>query len=155
MKRKNLGKGLGKGYKNIISNYDKYIHSLSARGVKTKRRLKLLQMNPVTYKLRREVMGYVYEARQLADLPRIKVRVIEDDPKILGVAKLKGNVLWITKKAVEERELRSIVYHEILHAVYGIKHAEKCPLMRPTHKPIDKKVAQKCFKYWVEKVKKK
>jgi predicted DNA-binding transcriptional regulator len=36
MKRKGLGKNLGKGYKNIIPNYDSYIHSLSAKGVKTK-----------------------------------------------------------------------------------------------------------------------
>jgi hypothetical protein len=35
MKRKNLGKGLGKGYKNIL-NTDSAIHSMSARGVKQK-----------------------------------------------------------------------------------------------------------------------
>jgi hypothetical protein len=35
MKRKGLGKNLGKGYKNIIPNYDSYIHSLSAKGVKS------------------------------------------------------------------------------------------------------------------------
>jgi hypothetical protein len=34
MKRKGLGIGLGKGYKNIIPNYDSNIHSLSAKGVK-------------------------------------------------------------------------------------------------------------------------
>jgi hypothetical protein len=34
MKRKGLGKGLGKGYKNIIPNYDSRVHSLSAMGIK-------------------------------------------------------------------------------------------------------------------------
>jgi hypothetical protein len=36
MKRKGLGIGMGKGYKNLIPNYDSYVHSLSAKGVKTK-----------------------------------------------------------------------------------------------------------------------
>ena len=35
MRRKGLGKGLGKGYKNLLSVYDSHIHSLSAKGVKT------------------------------------------------------------------------------------------------------------------------
>lgn len=34
MKRRGLGKGLGKGYKNIVTR-DSYIHGLSAKGVKT------------------------------------------------------------------------------------------------------------------------
>jgi hypothetical protein len=33
--RKGLGLGKGKGYKNIIPNYDSYIHSLSAKGIRT------------------------------------------------------------------------------------------------------------------------
>jgi hypothetical protein len=39
MKRKGLGKGLGKGYKNIIPNYDSRVHSLSAKGIKSKRNI--------------------------------------------------------------------------------------------------------------------
>lgn len=35
MKRRGLGKGLGKGYKNIITK-DPYVHGLSAKGVKTR-----------------------------------------------------------------------------------------------------------------------
>jgi len=38
--RKGLGKGLGKGYKNIIPTYDSYIHSLSAKGVKSLQAIK-------------------------------------------------------------------------------------------------------------------
>ena len=33
MRRKGLGKGLGKGYKNLLSVYDSHIHSLSAKGI--------------------------------------------------------------------------------------------------------------------------
>lgn len=35
MKRKGLGKGQGSGYYNIIPHYDSYVHSLSAKGVKS------------------------------------------------------------------------------------------------------------------------
>ena len=35
MRRKGMGKGLGKGYRNMISVYDSHIHSLSAKGVKS------------------------------------------------------------------------------------------------------------------------
>ena len=37
MIRKGLGLGQGKGYRNIIPQYDSYVHSLSARGMKTTR----------------------------------------------------------------------------------------------------------------------
>jgi hypothetical protein len=47
MKRKGLGKGLGKGYKNIIPNYDSRVHSLSAKGIKQKSK-----KNPVPKKLK-------------------------------------------------------------------------------------------------------
>ena len=35
MRRKGMGKGMGQGYKNILSVYDSHIHSLSAKGVRT------------------------------------------------------------------------------------------------------------------------
>lgn len=35
MKRKGLGIGKGQGYKNMIPQYDSYVHSLSAKGIKT------------------------------------------------------------------------------------------------------------------------
>ena len=37
MRRKGLGKGLGQGYKNLVSIYDSHVHSLSAKGVKSKK----------------------------------------------------------------------------------------------------------------------
>jgi hypothetical protein len=46
MKRKGLGKGRGKGYKNII-NQDPAVHSMSARGIKQNS-----QMNPIPKKLK-------------------------------------------------------------------------------------------------------
>lgn len=38
MRRIGLGKGLGRGYFNIVPNYDSYIHSLSAKGMKSKQK---------------------------------------------------------------------------------------------------------------------
>jgi hypothetical protein len=49
MKRKGLGKGLGKGYRNIIPRFDSFIHSLSAQGIKSKTSPNITLMNPKEY----------------------------------------------------------------------------------------------------------
>jgi hypothetical protein len=43
-------------------------------------------------------------------------------------------MVWISERAITspEHDLRAIVFHEIVHAVWGIGHIEKCPLMRAT-----------------------
>jgi len=48
MKRKGLGKGKGSGYYNIIPTYDSYVHSLSARGIKSYLPKKLKAMGNLT-----------------------------------------------------------------------------------------------------------
>ena len=68
-------------------------------------------------------------------LPRIEVRIGEArDHNVIGVAQLKDKKIWITKRAVDMSEdaLRNIVFHEIVHAVTGFGHDDKCPLMKPT-----------------------
>lgn len=108
--------------------------------------LKNLKMNKDTYKLRREAMSYIYEMKKLfPGLPRIDVRITEDHKKILGQGRMKGKVIWITKKAVTKRNLRPIVYHEVLHAVKGVGHKKDCPLMSPVIKPISKTQCQSLF----------
>ena len=136
-------------------------HSLAARHVKTGRKhtipeLRNLEMNEDTYKLRRQVMAEIYEAKKLVpDMPRISVRITESDPKILGMARYDTNEIWITKKAIEEAnfDTRGVVFHEILHTVYGINHDESCPLMKPHHKRLPKHVVDERFLYWVNKAK--
>jgi len=113
--------------------------------------LKNLQMNDDVYALRRKVIELIYEAKELDDLPRIEVRITEDDKEILGQGRMNQNIIWISRRAVTEFNLRPIVYHEILHAVYGVPHDEKCPLMRKTHKPLSKEVCQERFQYWAKK----
>lgn len=55
MRRIGLGKNLGKGYYNIIPNYDSYIHSLSAKGISLKACKKdkksLYAMNSLSYQV--------------------------------------------------------------------------------------------------------
>lgn len=103
--------------------------------MKTKQ-IKNFDMNGSTYKMRRQVIDMLYEIKkEVKNFPRIEVRIGEArNHNVLGVAKLKDKKIWITKKAVDMSEdaLRNIVYHEVVHAVTGFEHDDKCPLMKPT-----------------------
>ena len=93
-------------------------------------------MNNETYKLRHKVVTLLYEIkREVENFPRIEVRIGEArNHNVLGVAQLKDKKIWITKRAVDMSEdaLRNIVYYEVVHAVTGFGHDDKCPLMKPT-----------------------
>ena len=88
-----------------------------------------LSMNEKTYKLRKEVMGIIYEAKKLIpELPRVEVR-ISDMKGAAGLGYLGNNVIRIGLNAINSRNLRAVVYHELGHAVLGLKHNKNCPLM--------------------------
>jgi hypothetical protein len=99
---------------------------------------KNLEMNDDTYALRRKVIDLVYEANGLlaTRLPRVVVRITEDTIKCenwLGRARLGKNILWIPRNIItqmKDDELRHIVFHEIIHAVFSEAHDEAVPLMR-------------------------
>lgn len=133
-----------KGWKNEPGR-----HALSSYGIETtskgnKRRwdestiTRNIEMNDEVYQLRREVINIIYDVKDMVDdLPRITVRVVE--PKsgyenVLGVARLEDDIIWVNKKVIEEDDypLRQIVYHEILHGVYGIDDDKDDLLMHPT-----------------------
>ncbi len=102
--------------------------------MKTKK-IKNFKMDDAVYKLRRQVIELIYEAKRGGvNLPRISVRIGEQKAKhnVLGVATMKGNQMWITKDAIDlgTDTLRNVVFHEIAHAVYGTEHNESCPLMQ-------------------------
>ena len=104
-----------------------------------------------TYALRREAMDYVYEAGELCELPFITVRITEEsrrNPSVLGRARYNENIIWIPEKTIEEDwDLRSVVYHEILHTVFHVEHIEGDPLMGAVYqKPLSKREAQRLFK---------
>jgi hypothetical protein len=115
--------------------------------------LKNKDMNPATYALRRKVMAMIYEAKALApSLPRVDIRITEDDATTLGLARMGNKEIWITSRAVDSDkfDLRTIVFHELVHAVYGIDHDETCKLMRSTHKPLAKAEAERLFKKYAK-----
>jgi hypothetical protein len=107
--------------------------------MKTKQ-IKNFKMNDAVYKLRRKVIDLIYEVKsEIRSLPRIEVRIGEArNHRTLGVAALKDLKIWITKDAIDlgPDALRNVVFHEIVHAVSGFGHDEKCSLMQPTLKTI-------------------
>ncbi len=104
------------------------------------------KMNDGTYALRRAVMGIVYEAKSLlgGNMPRVSVRITDaHDSRVLGKAYMGGNSIFIPANTVIRDDLRAVVMHEILHAVYSTPHVNKCPLMNPsvmsaTHSQVTK-----------------
>jgi len=98
------------------------------------------EMNSEVYKLRRKVINLIYEVKKnIKDFPRIQVRIgVSRCQKTLGVASRGKCQVWITEEAINmgEDALRNIVYHELVHAVFGFGHDDKCPLMQPTLKTI-------------------
>jgi len=107
------------------------------------------KMNDEVYSLRRKVIDMIYEVKNhMRDLPRVEVRIGEARcGNVLGLASRGRRQLWITKEAIDMSEdaLRNIVYHELVHAVFGFRHDDKCPLMQPTLKTILNK--EDCLKH--------
>ena len=100
------------------------------------------QMDSDVYKLRRKVIDLIYEAKKLVDLPRIDVRVTDNHKFIAGAGCVHDNKIWITEKFVASR---AVVFHEILHAVYGVPHIAGCPLMAPVYSNPPDDVCNRLF----------
>jgi len=100
-------------------------------------------MSQGVYDLRRKVISLIYEAKKLIDLPRIEIRVTDNHKTILGVAAMGAKIIWITEGMTASR---SVVFHEILHAVFGQGHVNGCPLMAPKiNDKLDAKTCDKLF----------
>jgi len=116
------------------------------------------KMNDDVYKLRRQVIDMIYEIKNVySDIPRIDVRIGKSKTcGVLGLARLNDNIIWIDDKSFMTYRnndfLRNVVYHEILHAIYGIEHDEKCPLMcSKLNEVISKDQCLKIFGEYVNK----
>jgi hypothetical protein len=113
--------------------------------------LKNKEMSGDTYKLRRQVMELIYEAKELlnGNMPRITIRIAEHNGQsnALGVGRMGKNIIWIEEKTLKMEYLREVVYHELCHAIWAINHNEECPLMSSTvgKKPLKKSEVQKLF----------
>ena len=116
--------------------------------------MKNKEMSPEVYALRRQAIEMIYEAKKLVpDLPRLTVRITDNHERTLGKGWMKQNVIWLSERAVtgKDFDLRTIVFHEILHACYGIQHDESCPLMRAIHKPLSKAQCERLFLKWAQR----
>ena len=104
-----------------------------SRKVKTTKRFVNFKMDNEVYKNRRKVLDFIYELKNEGfKLPRIDVRIGKSTKcNVLGKARLNDNIIWITQEAINNgsNELRSIVYHELLHAIYGCEHVKGCLIM--------------------------
>jgi hypothetical protein len=110
-------------------------------------------MDDEVYKLRRAVMVHIYEARDLVPgLPRVDVRITDNNGGILGVARMSGLHIWVPEKAITDPsiDLRGVVFHELLHAIYGIEHHDGDPLMSPTANKLSREEAERCFVRWAK-----
>ena len=104
-----------------------------SRKKKTTKRFVNFKMDNEVYKNRRKVLDFIYELKNEGfKLPRIDVRIgTSQKCNVLGKARLNDNIIWITQEAINNgsNELRSVVYHELLHAIYGCNHVKGCPIM--------------------------
>lgn len=126
---------------------------------------KMRDMSSETYKLRREVMNYIYEAKNLLknklnfDLPRQTIRIVDLDPTVfleyegklipnflLGCATRGGNDIYIPAETIERGyDLKFVVYHELLHSAFCLQHIKGSPLMNGEYSKISSDNIDKLF----------
>lgn len=91
------------------------------------------QMNDKTYALRRKVMNIIYDFKKVVDMNRVNVRIIEENSgcqkHVVGVAQ--KNIIYIPASTINRGDLylRNVVYHELGHAMFNLRHDENCKLM--------------------------
>lgn len=103
------------------------------------------RMNNQVYQLKRDVINIIYDLKRHVNLPRITVRITDKHHNVLGRARLNDNVIWIPENTFNTKYLYQVVLHEILHAVYGIQHNNKCKLMHEVVQNVSNKEALKIF----------
>ena len=103
------------------------------------------RMNNQVYQLKRNVINIIYDLKRYVNLPRITVRVTDNQDNLLGRARMNDNIIWIPENTFNSKYLYQVVLHEILHAVYGIEHDNNCDLMSEYVKNITKEKALNIF----------
>lgn len=110
--------------------------------------MKILKMDDSVFKFRRQIIGFLYEARAIAqkasgrDLQRIKVRVVDFEGEkskalpgniVIGRCFLEKDYIVISHKIADKGEdyLRQVVWHELAHAWFNAPHVAGCALMAP------------------------
>ena len=122
---------------------------------KQKRKILLdKEMSAETYALHRKVVSIICEAKALIKLPYLKVRITNNHSNVLALAKMQGNEIWISEDAANY-DLPTIVFHEILHAVFGAEHDESCSLMQSAPIHLETKQRHELFVKWANTLTKK
>lgn len=111
---------------------------------------KVMQMDNEVYQLRRRVINCIHEAKNLVDLPRIDVRIVDGGKPTdaIGYAWHNSNIVHMSKRwcTMSHDELYMVVLHELVHAVVGFHHDENCYLMKATFTDANNiKLAEKRF----------
>lgn len=123
---------------------------------------KNLKMSPEVYALRSQVMGHVYEAKNLLrsqgiQMDRVDVRITDDSGNgALGMARLNDRIIWISLSSLKrwKAHLRVVVFHELVHTLTGFEHDDNCRLMCPCVKirPLSEQETDKLFlKYFTKR----
>lgn len=115
-----------------------------------------LEMNDDTYELRSRVMSFIYEAKEVVDLPRIDVRITEPTEDVRGAGRMGENIIWVgadVARNMSDKNLRTTVYHELCHAVGAVGHQKGCPLMGTSSQPISKRIADDLLTRYIGEVK--
>jgi hypothetical protein len=134
------------------------VHKAQGKAYATNR-----ESNDETHALRAKVMRYIYDAKNLVrkefgyNQPRVNMRVVDWSPErvilnnALACATGYGTgVILVPAATISgkwEKHLKSIVYHEILHATYCVEHDDSSPLMHPiiTRVPLQGEELDKWF----------
>jgi hypothetical protein len=87
-------------------------------------------MSSSTFASRKKAMAFVYEAKVLVpNLPRINIRITENLDGIMGAGRAGTCTVWLTDETINSKRLKEIVFHEIVHAAFGLSHYKGCKLM--------------------------
>ena len=92
------------------------------------------KMENDTYAMRKKAMRFIYEANKLIpSLPRINIRIGKPDKvQVLGLACVNQLSIWINEGVITSNcadHIKFVVFHEIVHAAFGLGHFYGCRLM--------------------------
>lgn len=107
--------------------------------------LKNHEMNSEIFKLRKRVLSFVYEAKKLLpEFEHVEIRITEKEDTPEGqkpyaarahLGKKHISVLKDVAETANDLTLRGIIFHELVHTLFGVRHIESCPLMKGGYNP--------------------
>jgi hypothetical protein len=117
-----------------------------------------LDMNDRVYAMRRKVINIIYHVKTFyPDMPRIEVRIVQNNDLILGQASHEAFHISIMERCIDKPYFAEVVYHELVHTCFKFGHDESCRLMKSQINPKDRTLSQdeldNLFKRYLSKFK--